>query len=480
MRLVAASVLLIVVLVTVWELTASPSHPEISTTIYDANPSQLWNRLYAALLIREDRHGSQFGADSLDPLLWSESEHLLARPSQQRAGRVLDEFLGTHGENLIHDPVKRALMQRDLWAVFDWSVQQQSRSQRPEYTEEKRQLQTRLAEVLRRLALSPEEIEALPDNYAQAVESGTFAKKYDAAHRDQAFLPPDLFDPRGPWVYINASPEPFHYAGVAEAHVQAFSGRSRFLVFMRLPEGRAATMAYLQALWKFPQPWIQEQAPGADQAVANPDLPSFPAGTEVALVRQMTLFDNQGNLAPSPITESVQIRVYHTITATPARSFGNGDMNEVAKNSGQDFYEIKLSRALLVAGKDGGLKATGRDEKELSTFQQQGDDEIQEFDEHPEFKKMWAPALQGCLSCHSGGGVRSLNSLDKLLKPNRRQQDAPDKGGSAGRWWLYGGAEAFKQDRYDWGLLNGYWKTVSRPQSGFSGAEPAHAPNCRK
>ena len=456
MRLLAGAVLLIVLPMTGGEIAAPPSHSETSITLYDSNPSHLWNRLYAALLIREDRHGNQLGADSLDPLLWTESEHLLAKRSHEHALRVLDEFLQTHAENLIHDLLKRTLMQRDLWAVFDWSVQQESRSKRPPYTAEKQELQTRLAELLRRVALSSKEIEALPDNYAQAVASGKFAKEYDPAHPDKAFLPPDLFDHRGPWVNIDSSPEPLNYAGVAEMHVEAFSGRSRFLVFIRLPEGRKATLGYLQTLWNFPQPWIQPQEPNGDQVVVNPDLPSFPAGTEVALVRQMTLFDNEGNLAPAPLTESVQIRVYHAITATPARS-GGPDWADVIKNSGQDFYEVKLSRASLFDGKDGGLRATRRDEREFFTFQQHGDDEIEEFDEHPEFKKMWPPVLQGCLSCHSGGGVRSFNSLEKILKPNRRQQDPPDNGTYPARWWLNDGTEEWKRQRYDWGLLNGYW-----------------------
>jgi len=438
---------------------SAPHNTEKTVTIYDANPAHIWNRLYAALLVREDRHGTSYGADSLDPQLWYETEHLLEGASHARALKVLDEFLQTHAENLIRDPVKRALLHRDLWAVFDWSVQQSSRSKRPPYVNEKWELQTRLAELLRRLELSPKEIEALPDTYAQAVASGAFAKEYDAANRDRVFLPPDLFDWRGPWVYINASPEAFNSGGVAQAHVQAFSGRSRFLVFIRLPEGRKATLAYLQTLWNFPQPWVQGPDFAADQAEVNPDLPSFPAGTQVALVRQMILFDNQGNLAPAPITESVQIRVYRTITTTPPRNFGNGDQNEIAKNSGQDFYEIKFSRPLLFAGKDGGLRATGREEREFSTFQQQGGDVIEYFSKHPEFKKTRPPELQTCVSCHSGGGVRSLNSLEKLFKPNRRQQDAPSNESYAGRCWLDDGTESWKQDRYDWGLLNGYWKT---------------------
>ncbi len=464
MRLIVIAALLIAFSLTFCNLAASPGHPEASTTIYDPNPSHPWNRLYAALLIREDRHGAQFGADALDPLLWADSEHLLSKPSHQRALHALDEFLKMHADGLIRDPLKRALMQRDLWAIFDWSAQQDSASEKPRYDKEKQELQTRLAEVLRRIALSPKEIEALPDNYSQAVTSGEFAKEYDAAHPDQPFLPPDLLDRSGPWVYLDSSSEPFNSLGIAQEHLYAFGGRSRFLVFIRLPEGHKATLAYLQALWSFPQPWIQSPEPNGDRLVINPDLPSFPSGTEVALVRQTNLFDDQGDIDPAPITESVQIRVYHAITTTPARYFGNGDMNQVAKNSGQDFYEINLNRALLFAGKNGGLRATGLGERAFSTFQKQGDDEIEEFDEHPEFKKMWVPVLQRCLSCHSGGGVRSFNSVDKLFKPNQRQQDPPDNGAYPTRWWLNDGTQAWKQDRYEWGLLNGYWKTAARQQ----------------
>ena len=88
--------------------------------IYESNPSHIWNRLHATLLIREDLPGANHDTDSLDPLFWSTTKYLLAAPSHQRALSVLDEFFQTQAENLIHDPVKRAIMQRDVWAVFDW------------------------------------------------------------------------------------------------------------------------------------------------------------------------------------------------------------------------------------------------------------------------------------------------------------------------------------------------------------------------
>jgi hypothetical protein len=295
-------------------------------------------------------------------LLWPATKYLLAAPSHQRAISVLDEFMQTHAEKLIRDPVKRAIRQRDLWAVFDWSVEREANGQgEPSYDEEKRELQIRLAQVLRPPALTPEQIESLPNNYEQAVASGEFAKEYDPAHRDRAFLPPDLFDQHGPWVAIvdRGYAEP-----VATAHVFAFSGRSRFLVFMRLPGGRKATLDYFQTLWSFPQPWISCRDVAPDQTIENPDLPQFPAGTQVALVPQMTLFDNQGNLPPARITESVQIRVYRAIPGRHRRR--------------------------------------------------------------------------------------------KLLKPSFLQHDS--QGVYPARWWENDGTITWKQHRYDWGLLSGYWK----------------------
>jgi len=215
-------------------------------SIFDPNPKHIWNRLYEALFIREDQSGVTYGADTLDPLLWRETKHLLSGSSYQHALNILDEFLRAHGENQIRDPVRKAMLQRELWAVFDWSVPSDG-----DHAAERRELQIRLAEVLRRLALTANEIKSLPDNYAQAVASGAFATEYDLRDRDRGFLPPDLFQPRGPWVCIKGDLKP-----VAENHVVEVSGRSRFFVFVRLPQGRQATLDYFQSLWSVHEPWV--------------------------------------------------------------------------------------------------------------------------------------------------------------------------------------------------------------------------------
>jgi hypothetical protein len=387
-----------------------------------------------------------YGSDSLDPLLWLNSTHLLAEPSHQRV-RVLDEFLQTHAENLIRDPMKRAILQHDLWGIFDWSIEREpERPGEPEYEREKRELQTRLAEVLRRLALTSKQIESLPDNYAQAVASGNFGKAYDPAHRDHAFLPPDLFDQRGSWVEIEGAgdPEP-----VAPQHLTAVSGRSRFLVFMRLPGGRKATFDYLRTLWEFPQPWVvRSDAP--NQTETNPNLPSFPVGTEVALVRQMTLFDDHGNLVPAPITESVQIRVYRRVTADSEAALGAA---EAVARDDQDFYEVRFSRSQLFTGTSGGLRAVGPSEREFLIFNAHGDDQVESSGRWP--LNQYPPVLRLCAECHRGAGIQSLNTREVLLKPRFLQQDATWT--YPPRWWENDGTIYWKQQRYDWGLLKGYW-----------------------
>lgn len=467
MRLFIAVIVLIVVPMALREIAvpgAASESAEKAIALYDSNPAHIWNRLYDVLLLREDPASGRYGEDSLDPLLWLNSEHLLAQPSHQRALRVLDEFLRTHAENQIHDPVKRAILQRDLWAVFDWSVQQNSSYQRAPYDEEKRELQTRLAEVLRRLALTPEEIASLPANYGQAVASGTFAKEYDPAHPDRAFLPPDLFDSLGPWVCINGN----SYFGQTAAieHLMTFSGRSRFLVFVRLPGGRKATLKYFRTLWNFPQPWVQSDPRG--QTDVNPDLPSFPAGTQVALLRQVTLFDNRVSLMDAPITESVQIRGYRAITPAGPNGPGMTSLAALGERSGQTFYEIKLSRAQLFANKAGGLRATKPDEIEFSTLRQEGDDVFEWWVMNRSRPGSSEPALQQCAICHSRGGIGSLNSRAHLLKPNGAQLDPNevhlDRPEATTQWWASDNNETidWKRDRYDWGLLNGYWRSGNR------------------
>ncbi|MCA1602281.1 MAG: hypothetical protein LC776_11770 [Acidobacteria bacterium] len=381
-----------------------PPHPSRDSSesgrwrIYDSHPDHIWNRLYRSLYLRVARDGREYGHDELDPLLWGTTKHLLGGPAYREAMNCLDQFLDTRAERLISDPLKRATLQRDLWAVFDWTAQ---RSNSP--SQEVRELQFRLAKAIRRLALPAEQIRALPNTYDAAVAAKTFAADYDPSRPEAAFLPPELFQPGGPWVPLSVEGGGL----VAPGHVASFSGRSVFQVFICLPQGREATLAYLKRVSEFPKPWVRNRRSLAD-VLPNPKLPQFPVSTRLALVRQMAVVDEQGNLTPTGIVESVQIRVHRTIPIEIPEGF-NTDRNEA--RASLDVYEFRLSRAKLFAGDSGGMRAIARDEKEFPLFQSHGIDlfELQRT-EHGSIERDLRPVLVSCSICHFRPGIHSVLS----------------------------------------------------------------------
>jgi hypothetical protein len=408
-------------------------------TVYDSNPDHLWNRLHRAFYVRMARNGEEYGHDELDPLLWSETKHLLIAPSHQHAIKLLDEFLSVNGSALVTDPLKRAMLQRDLWAIFDWS-EQTSLS----YPREAEALQSKLALVIRSIALSREQIQALPDNYVDAVRAKVFAAQYDPERRETAFLPPDLFQPDGPWVCVGARGD----QPVAPSHAYAFSGRSVFLIFIRLPEGRSSTLNYLEKLQGFPV-FIHGRNP--NWRSQNPNLPQFPVGAQLALVRKMVLIDNQGDLVPTRLTEDVQIRVHRAISKTIPEGF-NFDSN--AERMAQDFFEIKLSRAKLFAGHSGGLRALARDEKEFLLFMSHGDDPIEWVKENESMERERITTLKFCVNCHFMPGIHSMMSLSGLMDA----QSALIASDINNETKVTIGWKQTNQVKYDWRLLQRLWR----------------------
>jgi hypothetical protein len=338
--------------------------------VYDPSPQHLWNRLFRQLYLRTAKDGKEYGRDSLDLLAWGGGTFLLEDPAYQQAIQLLDEFLSTHGEMLVTDPLKRALFQRDLWAVFDWL--QSSLVGHPTHGQA---LQSRLLQVVQRLALTKQEIQSLPDNYAAAVDSSAYPANYQQENGELAFLPADFFAPNGDWVCLGREGGP-----TAMIHVQnpPFLGRSAFLVFIRVPGGRAATLNFLHQLQ-------QEKAP------------DLSVGTEVALVRRMLLIDKQGEIIPSAIVESIQLRHF-------------------SRSRMQIFYEFTLSRDRLFAGETGGLRPRDRDETDFPLFLFPGVD----FSEGSEEVERRMPVILGtCATCHEhvSLGVRTILSYSRDVFP---------------------------------------------------------------
>ena len=335
---------------------------------YDADPEHIWNRVFRQFFERTARDGMRYGLDELDPLVWFDTTHGLTGPSHQKALQVLDEFLASSAENLMTDPLKRAMFQRDLWAVFDWLAIQSN-----PYSSQREALKERLAKIIKRVALTRAEIGSLPDNYRLAVGSKVFPPDFQEAQSQAAFLPSDLFNSNSAWIPIGRQGGPMALSHTEES---PFLGRSVFLVFLRSPDGRAATLDLIEALNTEPQS-VQTM------------------GLDVALVRRMLLIDDQNELVLSPLIETVQIRHF---------------------NPEQIFSEFELSRKQLLS-------------KSANSFHVNEDLFLLFFSHGDVFERDHGPALQAtipeiCKACHFNdpplpnyGNVQSIISVSRSNFP---------------------------------------------------------------
>ena len=354
----------------------------------------MWNRLFRLFYVRSTPDGRSYG-DELDPYLWLETRYLLKGHSNKEARALMQQFLDQHAERIVRDPLKRAMLQRDLWAVYDWLENNYGMDQ-----EKRLELRRLLGEIIRRLALGEDEIRKLPDNYRVALEAKEFPQDDDVNHRERAFLP-DLFRVEGPWVCVGKTDD----QPVAPLHLSVFKGRSIFLVFLNLPGGRGETLAYLKELRAVPSHWATMAGfhEGSGPRVRAPQPPQFPLGTKVALVRQMVLVSDSGKLIPTHITESVQLRVYRKID--PAMI----GMNLSHFQEAQDVFEFRLDRRNLFAGKSG-LRSLGAGEKELSAFLSHGDDPFESSKPPYDMEAHGSVVLRSCAACHADPGVQSFIS----------------------------------------------------------------------
>jgi len=335
------------------------SAAETPWTLYDADPDHLWNRLSRALLERTAADGSRHGWRSLDPLLWQETDFLLEGPPQRQALDLLDELLA--GDLAVAEPVLRALLQRDLWAVFDWTtIDPESRP------EARLALQRRLAQAIRRLALSEEEVRALPDNFDATIRSGAFAA---GPQEDPTtpYIPPGLASATDGWLLLGQDGGP-----IAMTHTESFPflGRSVFLVLVRRAPAGEVTAEFVEQL----------NYERGSRTLAALDL----TGLEVALVRRAVLIDDHGRMVLSPLVESVQLRRF-----SPA----------------QHFFQFELDRVALLRN-DPSLCPV---EAEIPLFATHGDPFQSGF-------RAQAPIPELCRGCHGDmvSGVSSVLSYSRF------------------------------------------------------------------
>src|SRR5262245_23900188 len=304
--------------------------------VYHPDPGDAWNRIFYCLFTRTVKtrlsqdfsEGAPFtsaqmmgfpdfrvsaslferiegGDGANDPLYpsfftFAGAAQALMEPRYSMLRTALADALG---ESRDRPALDRALMQGDVWAAFDiLSGYRRIVGPQGESLDERRsELSPMLARFIRKLALTPEEIKRLPDNYAAA----------SVVHRL-----PDLFGTRSEWMEISWFPDRLHDDSVH------FRRAAR--VFIKAKSQRANRQAFLNEL----------RESGSDRAVGI---------DAVALVIQSMLIDSDGVVVPSPITLEVQ-----------QRSFKDERGNLVKTELGQ----FEISRKLFVSNpQSGGLVA---------------------------------------------------------------------------------------------------------------------------
>jgi hypothetical protein len=371
--------------------------------IYDKDPNHVWNRLYAALYVRESNLPSHpggspvkryEGGDGIDFLAWSGSTYWSEPATIARIEAPLDELLKRKGEIAQKEPLKRVLLQRDLWAAHDFYVNQNiiwagTREDR----RRRERLAKKLAQAIAALALPTSALEKLPDNYAVALASGAFAPKHDwDAGRE--YLPPGLFTNPEEWIEVDFwRPLDIHEDiedRFVALHTRAFKGRSVFRVFYRWPGGRPALEDYLKYLdaegidWKF--------AASRGFVRLNKGLKQIPAGTEVALVQSLTALDDRLNPVPTKIVETVRLRTFKNAEGVKDDRTHSGN--------GMNVYEYILRRRLAFDGlKNGGLE---REPNEMPQYRVifEADRNGKDWGSRGRFETV----RKQCLFCHTGSG----------------------------------------------------------------------------
>jgi hypothetical protein len=410
-------------------------------------PPPAFAQLYDAVMVRQGADGKKYGANELEPLLWHKSRFLLEGETRERFVAAFDAFAKLSDEKIqAHTPVQRALLQRVLWAVFDWSIGKAAKTEGVKH----RALQRKLAKLIRRVALSTDAIRALPDTFAATVK----AKRYNAEHDPDAplkpFFPADLFDPKGPWICLH----PDSRGAFAEMHGKDLQWRSAFTIFMSLPGGRDATTRYIKELNDFRTPWTTER-PSEEKLVmpadrgsrilifVHPDTPQFPVGTSFALVRRALLIDTERKLVASPLIESIQVRAHLDVDLLNRR------------HPPFAVAEFHMEPAKLLSGGEADLRSLTRGGGSFGSFDlflhRGRPDPI----EHPKYARHTPRAgIRGCTSCHRGVGIHSVVSRNRLFIPKTLM---PPIFRSQAPGLSHNLTIRKKTGVASWGLLQGLW-----------------------
>jgi len=163
------------------------------TGIYNPGPAHLWNWLYGGLFMRSHgKDGLKYGQDTVVPLLWPNTrQFLLSGPSHKAAIGIINESRASGDEKLVKNPLKRAIGQHDLAAMFEWRTdldsdygKLNSAARDVKLDAAHREIRKRLHAAIQRLVLDAKETVTLPMR-ALRKSLRLFSTTMDHTHRHE-------------------------------------------------------------------------------------------------------------------------------------------------------------------------------------------------------------------------------------------------------------------------------------------------------
>jgi hypothetical protein len=265
--------------------------------IYSSDPNDSWNRIFYFLFSRrlEIRLSDDFpegapffekvstrsferdevGDRAIDPLYPGTFVNtgelvVLSDAAYPEFAKSLNDALT---DEIPRSNVARALMQNDLWGAYDILFYRLVDPFEAQFGRRRRALLDLTARLIKKIALTAEEIRALPDNYSAAI-------------RDDSLT--DVFRKDSGWIEVRWFPERDHDFSAGFRRVSR--------VFLKPAHPPGDIQKFLNA-----QRGRDEDSFGR---TANPveDLDG------VALVTQLLVIDREGNLLPTRLTSEVQVR----------------------------------------------------------------------------------------------------------------------------------------------------------------------------
>ena len=327
-----------------------------------------FDELYDVLMIRRALNGDSYGENEISPIIFKFSAFPFDDATFPRLKTALNNMTAENIKALSHP--QRAVLQRQLWAVFDATTPSRFRTGRS-HQKHRDAVRSQLADLIRKLALSRSEIEALPSTLPATVRSKKYPSKFTIESPFQPFLPPELSDNSSGWICFGRRSSPVTF------HARDNRWRSAFFQFIRLPKGRQASIDYLRH-------WKKENA--------------FPAGTQVALIEQAFLISNDGAIVLSPLTASIQLRAFRNVE----------EHVREAESTTQCVAEF-ISRPRDYANGNALLTAVQSSDFRLKVLTAGGKNDLLDLVKDPTVSVL--PRLQQCMNCHGGAGTNSLGDV---------------------------------------------------------------------